>query len=55
MVKPDKLLKTGEVAGLLSVSDSMVRLYIKQGRIARSLTPSRQRSILGTAKDKLDE
>lgn len=43
MVKPDKPLKIGEVARLLGVSTSMVRVYVKQGRLACSLTPGGQR------------
>lgn len=54
MVKPDKPLKIGEVARLLGVSTSMVRLYVKQGRLVCSLTPSGQRNLLDTAKGKLD-
>jgi len=54
MVKPDKLLKIGEETRLLGVSTSRVRLYVKQGRIVCSLTPSGQRSLLDTAKGKLD-
>lgn len=54
MVKPDKPLKIGEVARFLGVSTSMVRVYVKQGRLACSLTPGGQGSLLGTAKDKLD-
>lgn len=43
MVKPGKPLKIGEVARLLGVSTSMVRVYVKQGCLACSLTPGGQR------------
>lgn len=45
MVKAEKPLKIGEVARLLGVSTSMVRVYVKQGRLSCSLTPGGQRSV----------
>ena len=43
MIKSEKPLKIGEVARILGVSTSMVRVYVKQGRLPCSLTPGGQR------------